>query len=112
VYTADGKLGRGGWTWYTGSASWFYRIGIETLLGFTKRADVLTVRPCVPRGWGGYSIEYRLGGSTYDIAVEQVDAGAGEAEVTLDGRRLDAGEIPLVDDGAKHQVKVRVRRAG
>jgi cyclic beta-1,2-glucan synthetase len=110
VYTAEGKLGRGGWTWYTGSASWFYRIGVETLLGFTKRGDALTVRPCVPRGWAGFTIEYRFGGSEYRITVEQVDAGDGE--VTVDGRRLDSGEIPLVDDGATHEVHVRVRRAG
>jgi len=70
------------------------------------------VRPCVPRGWAGFSIEYRFGASTYDIAVEQVDATAGDAEVTLDGRRLDSGEIQLVDDGATHQVHVRLRRAG
>ena len=112
VYTADGKLGRGGWTWYTGSASWFYRIAVETILGFTKRGDVLTVQPCVPRGWPGFTIDYRFGGSTYHIEVEQTDgAEAKSAEVTLDGRRLESGEIPLRDDGVAHQVRIRVGRA-
>jgi cyclic beta-1,2-glucan synthetase len=110
VYTAEGKLGRGGWTWYTGSASWFYRIGIETILGFTKRGDVLTIEPRVPRGWPGYTIAYRFGASEYTITVEQVDASDG-AGVTLDGRRIESGELRLVDDGTTHQVHVRVRRS-
>jgi cyclic beta-1,2-glucan synthetase len=110
VYTAEGKLGRGGWTWYTGSASWFYRIGIETILGFTKRGDVLTIQPRVPRGWPGYTIAYRFGASEYTITVEQVDASDG-AGVTLDGRRIESGELRLVDDGTTHQVHVRVRRS-
>jgi cyclic beta-1,2-glucan synthetase len=113
VYTAEGKLGRGGWTWYTGSASWFYRIAVETILGFTKHGDTLTVQPRIPRGWPGFSIEYRFGGSTYRITVDQTDATSGDAaEVTLDGRRLESVEIPLVDDGATHEVAVRVRRPG
>jgi cyclic beta-1,2-glucan synthetase len=108
VYTAEGKLGRGGWTWYTGSASWFYRIAVETILGFTKHGNVLTLQPRVPRAWPGFTIEYRFGGSTYRITVEQADS----ADVTLDGRRLESGEIPLTDDGATHEVHVRVGRTG
>jgi cyclic beta-1,2-glucan synthetase len=111
VYTATGKLGRGGWTWYTGSASWLYRIGLETLLGFTKRGDRLTVQPHVPRGWPGFSIDYRFGGSTYHIEVELVEWVAGDRpEVSVDGRAVESGEIPLVDDGAEHQVRVRTGR--
>jgi cyclic beta-1,2-glucan synthetase len=111
VYTAQGKLGRGGWTWYTGSASWLYRIGLETLLGFTKRGDALTVEPHVPRGWPGFSIDYRFGGSTYHIEVELVDSAAGgRAEVSVDDRVIESGEIPLVDDGAEHRVRVRTGR--
>src|SRR5690606_898277 len=56
VYTAEGHLGRGGWTWYTGSASWFYRVGIETLLGFTRRGNSLTINPRVPASWPGFTI--------------------------------------------------------
>ena len=52
IYTADQHLGRGGWTWYTGSASWLYRTGLEAILGFTKRGDVLTMDPCIPGGVG------------------------------------------------------------
>jgi len=111
VYTAEGKLGRGGWTWYTGSASWLYRVGLETILGFTKRGDRLRLEPHVPRGWPGFSIDYRFGGSTYRIEVELVDSLAGDhAEVTVDGGAIESGEIPLVDDGAEHRVHVRARR--
>jgi cyclic beta-1,2-glucan synthetase len=111
VYTAEGKLGRGGWTWYTGSASWLYRVGLETILGFTKRGDRLTVQPRVPSGWPGYAIDYRFGGSDYHIEVEVAEsADADRIEVTVDGRSIDSGDIPLVDDGASHQVQVRVGR--
>jgi cyclic beta-1,2-glucan synthetase len=70
VYTATGQLGRGGWTWYTGSASWLYRVGLESLLGFTKQGDTLRIQPCVPAGWREYRIEYRFGASTYAITVQ------------------------------------------
>ncbi|MGH7504683.1 MAG: GH36-type glycosyl hydrolase domain-containing protein, partial [Longimicrobiales bacterium] len=70
VYTAEGQLGRGGWTWYTGSAAWLYRVGLEAILGFTKHADTLTIDPCVPAAWPDYTIEYRFGGSLYVITVE------------------------------------------
>ena len=71
VYTAEGHLGRGGWTWYTGSASWLYRVGLEAILGFTKRAETLEINPCVPHDWKEFSIEYRHGDSTYTITVQQ-----------------------------------------
>ena len=61
VYTASGHLGRGGWTWYTGSASWMYRVGLEAILGFRKAGDRLTIDPCVPADWQEYRIEYRYG---------------------------------------------------
>ena len=63
VYTAKGQLGRGGWTWYTGSASWMYRVGLEGILGLKKRGDMLYVEPRAPAAWKEYSIEYRHGGS-------------------------------------------------
>ncbi|MFL5381563.1 MAG: GH36-type glycosyl hydrolase domain-containing protein [Longimicrobiaceae bacterium] len=111
VYTAKGQEGRGGWTWYTGSASWMYRVGLEAILGFDRRGDRLVIRPCVPDGWGEYSIDYRFGSAVYAITVHdpaRVRAlGAEVAEVSVDGRVLDGAEIPLVDDGARHEVAVR-----
>ncbi|MGH7630770.1 MAG: GH36-type glycosyl hydrolase domain-containing protein, partial [Gemmatimonadales bacterium] len=108
VYTAEGQVGRGGWTWYTGSASWMYRVGIEAILGFAKRGDRLELRPCVPPAWPGFSLEYRHGRSVYAIAVQSPGAlGTAGIEILLDGGRLEAPAIPLVDDGRRHEVIVR-----
>src|SRR5690606_36081489 len=71
VYTADGQLGRGGWTWYTGSASWMYRVGLESILGMTKVADTLTFSPRVPRDWPEFTVEYRYGSAVYVIVVHE-----------------------------------------
>ena len=107
VYTAEGQLGRGGWTWYTGSASWMYRVGLEALLGFQKRGNTLTIEPRVPDGWPEFSIDYRFGGSTYRIVVrEPGKPRARGPEITIDGVRLDGVEIPLKDDGGDHDVMV------
>ena len=93
VYTAAGHLGRGGWTWYTGSASWMYRVGLEEILGFTRRGNTLHIRPCVPAGWPSYTIDYRFGTSRYHITVYPSQA---------DG----SFSIPLVDDGQTHEIEV------
>jgi cyclic beta-1,2-glucan synthetase len=111
VYTAAGQLGRGGWTWYTGAASWTYRVGLEAILGFTRRGDSLLIDPRVPESWSGFSIEYRFGSALYQIAVHEPGAlRRSGAEVVLDGRGLGGPEIPLVNDGARHEVVVRPRQ--
>jgi len=107
VYTASGHLGRGGWTWYTGSASWMYRVAIEAILGFTKHGDVLTIDPCIPAGWDGYSIEYRHKSSTYVIEIRNpAHVEDGVASVTVDGATIDLRVIQLQDDGVRHHVVV------
>ncbi|HSJ26489.1 MAG TPA: glucoamylase family protein [Longimicrobiales bacterium] len=107
VYTADGQLGRGGWTWYTGSASWMYRVALEAILGFHKRGDVLRIQPRVPAAWPELAIEYRFGGSLYRIVVRTPGlVRPREAHVTLDGERVDGDAIPLRDDGRTHDVLV------
>jgi cyclic beta-1,2-glucan synthetase len=108
VYTADGQLGRGGWTWYTGSASWMYRVGLEGILGLKKRGDMLFVEPRAPAAWREYIIEYRHGRSLYVIVVHKESAAPrGAGRVTIDGRGSDGRGIPLVDDGGRHVVEVR-----
>ncbi len=107
VYTAVGQLGRGGWTWYTGSASWMYRVALETILGFTKRGNILTIDPRVPADWPSFTIEYRFGGSVYSVTVN--DPGllrSDSVAVMLDGRKLESPQIQLTDDGARHEVVV------
>jgi cyclic beta-1,2-glucan synthetase len=110
VYTAAGHLGRGGWTWYTGSASWMYRVGLEAILGFTKRGTSLEFTPRVPAAWPEFRVEYRFGGSTYSIVVREPGRiRDGEVTVTIDGRGVAGRAIPLEDDGAPHQVVIAAR---
>jgi cellobiose phosphorylase len=107
VYAASGHEGRGGWTWYTGSASWSYRVSLEGILGFEKRGNRLHLDPCIPTSWPGFAIDYRFGASTYAVDVLNPDGvSRGVASVTIDGMVADDGIIPLVDDGMKHTVVV------
>ena len=111
VYTAKGHLGRGGWTWYTGSASWMYRVALESILGFKQRGEMLFIEPCIPTGWKEFTIDYRVGASTYEIIVENPDGlESGTVELTVDG---NAGQkaIRLVDDGKHHRVTASLRSA-
>jgi cyclic beta-1,2-glucan synthetase len=110
VYGRPPHTGRGGWTWYTGSAAWLYRIGVETLLGLQKRGDRLRIDPRIPMGWKEYRIVYRYGGSVYQITVvnhHAVESGVGRVEV--DGVEEPGGEIVLRDDGKEHQVRVEMK---
>jgi cyclic beta-1,2-glucan synthetase len=110
VYTTARELGRGGWTWYTGSASWMYRVALEAMLGLTKRGATLRVEPCVPEGWPAVTIEYRYGAALYVIVVHApAQVRRRGADVTIDGRPLERDVISLVDDGARHEVVVRPR---
>ena len=106
VYTTEGHVGRGGWTWYTGSASWLYRVGLEAILGFTKKGETLRIDPCIPADWKQFSIEYRYGESTYAIRVENPSGvQKGIASITLDGSEV-ADAIELANDGNRHEVIV------
>jgi cellobiose phosphorylase len=107
VYGVPPHVGRGGWTWYTGSASWLYRVALEAILGFRRAGDTLCVEPCVPRGWPGYEITYRHGSATYRIHVENTaHTGHGVRSVTVDGQTAEGGAVPLHDDGREHDVRV------
>jgi cyclic beta-1,2-glucan synthetase len=110
VYAEAPHVGRGGWTWYTGSAGWMYRVGVESILGLRRCGDALTIAPCIPRAWDGFDLTYRHGGTRYDIAVENPDGvSGGVVEIELDGAPLPCdAPIPLVDDGATHRVRVRL----
>jgi len=107
VYSAPQHVGRGGWTWYTGSASWLYRAAVEGVLGFTKRGSELRIEPCVPSDWREFTMEYRYGASTYAIAVRNPDAvPTGVARVEVDGADVADHVVRLVDDGIRHEVIV------
>ena len=105
VYGVAPHEGRGGWTWYTGSASWMYRLGLEGLLGLKRRENRLSLTPHVPDDWDSYQIDYRYGQSIYHITVT---LGADTAGIMLDGQTLEEEHIPLEDDGQEHDVEVHV----
>lgn len=107
VYTAEGQVGRGGWTWYTGSASWMYRVGLEGVLGVERRGDALCIAPRAPASWAEYRIEYRFGASDYDITVRNPGgAPRGAPRIVVDGAAVHGDSIPLLDDGRRHDVEV------
>ena len=112
VYAAAPHTGRGGWTWYTGSASWFYRVALGSLLGISVVAAEtggreLVVDPCIPKRWPGFSATYRHLTATYAIRVDNPrGTNRGVARVTLDGGIMPGLAVPLADDGRKHEVVV------
>ncbi|MEN6304068.1 MAG: glycosyl transferase family 36, partial [Armatimonadia bacterium] len=107
IYGAEPHTGRGGWTWYTGSAAWMYRVAIENLLGLRLEGGDLFVDPCIPRLWHGFTVTNHFFSTTYVIAVENPEGvNRGVVAVWLDGDPLPDGRIRRVDDGATHQVRV------
>jgi cyclic beta-1,2-glucan synthetase len=107
VYAAPPHVGRGGWTWYTGSAGWMYRAGVEWILGFRLRGSVLHLDPCIPRAWRGFSLSFRYHSARYEIAVDNPrGVTRGVSTVALDDQAIDGASIALVDDGATHHVRV------
>ena len=107
VYAHPEHTGRGGWTWYTGSAGWMYRTGLESILGLQRQGSTFAVEPCIPAKWPEFSIEWRFGGSTYQVRVHNPGGHSrGVASAELDGALVDPAKIPLVDDGAVHSVVV------
>jgi cyclic beta-1,2-glucan synthetase len=105
-------VGRGGWTWYTGSAGWMYRLIIESLLGLNLEGDVLRIAPCIPAGWPGYVVRYRYRDTVYRIDVRQMAEPGDEPGLSVDGVRQEGLSIPLHDDHMTHLVDVRLPLAG
>jgi cyclic beta-1,2-glucan synthetase len=107
--------GRVGWTWYTGSAGWLYRAGLESILGLRRHGETFELDPCIPSSWTGYEISWRpgAGATRYQIAVTNPEGRCrGIATAALDGREVDARAIPLADDGRVHEVRVVMGTAG
>ncbi len=109
VYSIPPHVGRGGWTWYTGSAGWMYRAGLEWILGFQLRGKTLLIDPCIPKKWPGFEIVYRYGATRYEIAVENPHGvSRGVTSIELDGNSLAQrpAQITLSDDGVTHRVQI------
>jgi cyclic beta-1,2-glucan synthetase len=107
VYARAPHAGRGGWSWYSGSAGWMYRAGLESILGLRRRGDTFVVDPCIPSSWPEYRISWRFLQSRYEITVSNPSRRCrGVGTATLDGAPVDARAIPLVNDAATHDVQI------
>jgi cyclic beta-1,2-glucan synthetase len=107
VYNNPHTIGRGGWTWYTGSAAWIYRLGLEGLLGLQRFGEKLKLDPRIPTHWPGFDITYHWGEATYSIHVDNsAEVERGVQEVSLDGQTFRDEWIPLTDDGREHEIQV------
>ena len=108
VYALSPHTGRGGWTWYTGSAGWMYRLIVESLLGLQLTVDRLSFAPLLPADWEGFRVHYRYRETVYHIAVLRTPVVDGQEGVTVDGIEQTGKSIPLVDDRREHLVEVRI----
>jgi len=112
VYALSPHTGRGGWTWYTGSAGWMYRLIVESLLGLKLEVDRLSFAPLLPADWEGFTVHYRYRETVYHIAVLRRQVGDGATSVTVDGAPQQDTTITLVDDHQEHVVEVRIPADG
>ena len=111
VYDGPEHAGRGGWSWYTGSAAWMYRIMLEDVLGVRRAGDALVLAPCISSAWREYDVHYRFGTSELHLHVGNPDGlQGGDVTLVLDGAPLPGNRIPLVDDGKRHEVRATLRR--
>jgi cellobiose phosphorylase len=110
VYGVEPHIGRGGWTWYTGAAGWLYRLIVESLMGVSRQADKLTIKPCLPHDWDHCSIRYRYAETTYLIDIRQVNTSDEDraSTISLDGVDVGDQSVLLVDDQQQHTIDVLI----
>jgi cyclic beta-1,2-glucan synthetase len=107
IYSQSPQVGTGGWTGYTGSAGWMYRLGIEAILGLIRQGQELKIDPCIPGNWPGFKVDYCYGTSHYKISVENpVGVCRGVRQVWLDGIALPGNMVALVKDEKTHELRV------
>jgi cellobiose phosphorylase len=107
IYAMPPHIGRGGWTWYTGSAGWMYRLIVESLLGLKLEVDKLYIKPCIPSDWNTFRINYRFRGTTYSIKYLRLNEDQTKPVITVDGVEYHDEFIILIDDHREHQVELR-----
>ena len=108
IYALAPHIGRGGWTWYTGSAGWMYRLIVESLLGVKREGNKLSFTPCIPDDWDGFNMRYRYGKTNYHMFIMRAQTSESKKMVIVDGVEQSEGIILLVDDGKEHKVDVRI----
>jgi cyclic beta-1,2-glucan synthetase len=109
VYSREPHAGRGGWTWYTGSAGWLYRLITESFLGLQQEANKLKIIPCIPKEWKSFKVHYRYKNTIYHIEVMQILDGE-IMMATVDGMETEENMITLIDDGAEHNVVIAANK--
>lgn len=107
VYSLPSQLGRGGWSWYTGSSAWMYRIILEEIIGFTLRGHKLTFKPVLPKDWNHLSLTYMHHSTSYNVVIENAPSLGDKLSVEMDSKIIESGEINLIDDGLIHQIVVK-----
>ena len=111
VYAHPMHVGRGGWTWYTGSAGWMYQAAIQALLGLRRHGATISVDPCIPAVWPEYSLDWRLGATRYHFTVTNPEHQCGGVRsATIDGEPADASALPILADGETHLVEIVLGR--
>ena len=111
VYAVPPHTGRGGWTWYTGSAGWMYQLILESLLGLRLATDKLHFSPCLPAEWRSFEVHYRYRETVYHIRVLLLHDADSATKLTVDGVDQSGPAIPLVDDRRQHSIEVRIHGA-
>ena len=102
IYSAERYPGRGGWTWYTGTAAWYYYVGIEEIVGIRKHGDTLTIKPNIPIAWDSFTVDYTYMDTIYHVEVHKTK----KESVTLDGKKCEGGIVNLVNDQKEHKIVV------
>jgi cellobiose phosphorylase len=108
VYAVQPHTGRGGWTWYTGSAAWMYRLIMESLLGLSRDREKLHINPCIPQAWEQFTVHYRYFETAYTIVVHQTSDGQTVPSLTVDGIEQNDLTLPLINDLIAHRVEVKI----
>jgi cyclic beta-1,2-glucan synthetase len=110
VYSVAPHAGRGGWTWYTGSAAWMYRSGIEGLLGIRREGEFLIIDPCIPSAWPGFEAVVRVNSTRYAINLDNaMQRGSGTFSAVMDGEPLQCseGRVRVPMDGRDHKLNIK-----
>ena len=108
VYTNPQHPGRGGWTWYTGSAGWMYRLITESLLGLRLVVDKLYLEPLIPKDWESFDVHYRHHQTLYHLHIRNLGGGRRVRRVVCDGDEQADSSVPLRNDGQEHRAEIEV----
>jgi cyclic beta-1,2-glucan synthetase len=107
VYAHPMHVGRGGWTWYTGSAGWMYQAAVKAILGLERRGHAISINPCIPTVWEEFTLDWTIGGTRYHFVISNPHhSSRGSVTAELDGAAVDPSAIPLLEDGGRHDVRV------